>query len=521
MRAPLSTAVMIIGLVGYSASLEAQSRFVYTNNDILSTNTVSGFSVAANGAISEISGSPFQTGGGGTGGGGFAVNRVTAAAGKFLYASNDGTHNISAFVVDPVAGGLTQVPTSPYSAGVNSGWGDISLAASADGQFLFAAVASNLTVVTFGIGADGSLTQLSSVAIPASPAGIKASADGNYLVVGLPGYGIFGAVAMFSIGSSGALTMVNSVPFADSGPAGNLSGVDIDCAGGHVFGSDTIAGPATVDVFSIGSGGLLSAIQGSPFSAGVGANSNVAVLSSNDQFLFVSDQGSASVTVFGVSSGTLSVVAGSPFAATGGIPAGMATDQGGAFLYVAGSPNLIHVFSIAANGALSEVPGSPFNTNQSSGQLLSLAAFPAKTCAAGPVGGPPPVTPPPPPVTPGPTTVKIKIMPGEDNDSDKDDRINPKSHGKIRVAVLSSSTFNAPAQVDMTSLTFGHTGNEPSLASCNTHREDVNHDHMPDLVCHFEIKKANFQKGDTIGILKGTLLDKTPIQGTAPVHIAH
>jgi 6-phosphogluconolactonase len=517
MRAPLSTAVMIIGLVGYSASLEAQSRFVYTNNDVLTTNTVSGFSVAANGAISEIAGSPFPTGGGGTGGGGFAVNRVTVAGGKFLYASNDGTHDIGAFVIDPVAGGLTQVPTSPYSAGANSGWGDISLAASADGQFLFAGVASNLTVVTFGIGTDGSLTPLSSVASPASPAGMKASTDGNYLAVGLPNYGIFGAVAMFSVGSNGALTLVNGVPFANSGPAGNLSGIDIDCAGGHMFGSDTIAGPATVDVFSIGSGGLLSAIQGSPFSAAAGANSNVAVLSPNDQFLFVSDQGSASITVFGVSSGALSVVAGSPFAATGGIPVGMATDQSGSFLYVAGSPNLIHVLSIAANGALSEVPGSPFNTNQSSGQLLSLAAFPAKSCAAGPVG--PPVTPP--PVTPGPTTVTIVIMPGEDNDSDKDDRINPKSHGKIRVAVLSTSTLSAPGHVDMTSLTFGHTGDEKSLASCNTHREDVNRDHMPDLVCRFEIRKANFQKGDTIGILKGMLLDKTPIQGTAPVHIAH
>jgi len=31
----------------------------------------------------------------------------------------------------------------------------------------------------------------------------------------------------------------------------------------------------------------------------------------------------------------------------------------------------------------------------------------------------------------------------------------------------------------------------------------------------------NFQKGDTVGILDGILLDGTPIQGKAPIKIAH
>jgi hypothetical protein len=132
----------------------------------------------------------------------------------------------------------------------------------------------------------------------------------------------------------------------------------------------------------------------------------------------------------------------------------------------------------------------------------------------------------PPPVTPGnPITVKIDIRPS-DNDRDEDFQgpaavINPKSHGKIRVAILSSRTFNAPQMVDMHSLTFGHSGAEPSLAYCETHSHDVNHDHFPDLVCSFYTQKTNFQKGDTIGTVKGFLLDKTPIQGTDSVKIAH
>jgi hypothetical protein len=133
-------------------------------------------------------------------------------------------------------------------------------------------------------------------------------------------------------------------------------------------------------------------------------------------------------------------------------------------------------------------------------------------------------------VPPGsPVTVKIDIRPSEDgHDDDFDSQwshvsvINPKSAGKIRVAILSSPTFNAPLLVDMHSLTFGHSGTEQSLAYCETQTHDVNHDHFPDLVCSFYTQKANFQKNDTIGMLKGVLRDATtPIQGTDSVKIAH
>ena len=112
--------------------------------------------------------------------------------------------------------------------------------------------------------------------------------------------------------------------------------------------------------------------------------------------------------------------------------------------------------------------------------------------------------------------VKIDIKPeGPEN------KLNPTSRGKIKVAILSSSSFNAPAQVDMNSLTFGHAGDEKSLAFCNIHREDHDHDNRPDLICYFDTPTANFQKGDTVGILKGRLLNGNPIQGSDSVHLVH
>jgi hypothetical protein len=111
-------------------------------------------------------------------------------------------------------------------------------------------------------------------------------------------------------------------------------------------------------------------------------------------------------------------------------------------------------------------------------------------------------------------TADIDIKPGSFPNS-----INPKSKGKIPVAILSSATFNAVTQVDQGSLTFGHIGNELSLAFCNSNGEDVNGDTLLDLVCHFHTQTAAFESGDTQGILKGKTVGDIPIIGTDSVRI--
>jgi 6-phosphogluconolactonase (cycloisomerase 2 family) len=516
MKTPRGILIRTIGLQVLAAGLQAQ-QFVYTNNDVSTANTVSAFS-DTNGVLTEIPNSPFATGGRGIDGGAYAVNRIAVAGGKFLYASNGGSGDVAGFVVDPNAGSLAPVPNSPFATG--SAWsGDISLAASPDGQFLFAGVAASNTIIRFAINPDGSLTQVATAAVPVSPTGMKVSPKGNFLAVGLPGYLNTGGVAMFNI-ANGALTMVNGTPFPDAG-SGNLTGVDIDCAGSHLFGAEMTSGNPIVDAFGVGASATLSSIQGSPFVAGVGKNSNVATLSPNDQFLFVTNQGSRSITIFNVNSTGGLAFANSTALLTPSLLAGMATNQAGTVLYVASNPNSIYVFNIAADGSLMQAAGSPFSTNQPTG-LLSIAAFPGKVCAAGPAGGPPPNPNPPPPVTPppssGPTTVNIQIRTRDDNDEHAAP-VNLKSHGNIRVAILSTAKFNAPSLVDLTSLTFGHSGSEKSLAYCEPQRQDANHDRILDLVCRFETGAANFQKRDTTGILKGMLLDGTPIIGSDSIRV--
>ena len=109
--------------------------------------------------------------------------------------------------------------------------------------------------------------------------------------------------------------------------------------------------------------------------------------------------------------------------------------------------------------------------------------------------------------------VAIDIKPG-----DFPNPINPSSNGSIPVAILSAPGFNASSQVDTTSLEFGRTGNESSLAFCSS-PQDVNGDGLPDLVCHFTTQKAGFRSGDTQGVLTGRTTGGTSIRGTDSVAI--
>jgi Bacterial pre-peptidase C-terminal domain. len=111
-------------------------------------------------------------------------------------------------------------------------------------------------------------------------------------------------------------------------------------------------------------------------------------------------------------------------------------------------------------------------------------------------------------VTPQVQQINIEIKPGNDGLAP----INPRSNGKIPVALLSSTGFDA-MNVDPQSLSFGATGAEASLSHCGRNGEDVNGDGRLDLVCHFENQKAGFAKGDLEGILQGRMKYGTRFEG--------
>jgi len=118
--------------------------------------------------------------------------------------------------------------------------------------------------------------------------------------------------------------------------------------------------------------------------------------------------------------------------------------------------------------------------------------------------------------------IAIDIKPGN-----KHNRIMIASRGSasVQVAILSTADFNAPAQVDKNSLTFGATGDENSLRrrflirTPDCRARDVNHDRIKDLVCSFLIRQTGFKIGDIVGILKGKTLDGTLLEARDSVVI--
>ncbi|WP_455212390.1 pre-peptidase C-terminal domain-containing protein, partial [Kaarinaea lacus] len=91
-------------------------------------------------------------------------------------------------------------------------------------------------------------------------------------------------------------------------------------------------------------------------------------------------------------------------------------------------------------------------------------------------------------VSPSMMQISVDVKPGNEDDWAP---INPKSRGKVPVALLSSSSFDAMT-VEISTLTFGATGDEDSLSHCNKRGKDVNGDGMLDMLCHFNNQDAGF-----------------------------
>jgi len=143
-----------------------------------------------------------------------------------------------------------------------------------------------------------------------------------------------------------------------------------------------------VDVFSVRRNGALKEVLGSPFVFG-GSESDVVFYSPFGRLLFVSDQVTDSIWALKVDpSGVLTAGPNSPVSAGTFYPrVGMAshslvnphTRRTVHLLYVALMNNAVAVFTVAMDGTLTQVAGSPFPTGVSGG-LMSIAATPDDGC---------------------------------------------------------------------------------------------------------------------------------------------
>lgn len=213
-------------------------------------------------------------------------------------------------------------------------------------------------VSALGIAGDGSLSTVtgSPFTTQAGPSGTVITPDGKHLYVANSNGN---TISAYAVGTDGGLTPVNGSPFgAGVGP----HGLAIAPNSRLLYAANT--GSDNVSAYVIAGDGALTPIGGSPFPAGDGPLG--VAMATNGTHLWVTNQPAGTVSIYGLSAdGSLNPAASAQPTAPG--PAGIGVTADGQRLYVASSSGgvltptgQISGYSIASDGTLAALPGSPY-----------------------------------------------------------------------------------------------------------------------------------------------------------------
>ncbi|MGW5375783.1 lactonase family protein [Nocardia sp. NPDC003999] len=245
---------------------------------------------------------------------------------------------------------LTPVPGSPFP----TGFGVLSLVASADGRTVYVPHAGDFGVSGYRLDDNGALTPIpgAAVTVGGPPTSARLSPDGTVLFVvvgGAPGH-----VESFTVAPSGALTPTGASRVAVEGlSAVGMAGVD---PSGRFLRVATYIGD-TVSSYAVGAGATLTPLGTQTVRFGPVAPG----YTPDGRFLYVSNEFGFDVSGYAIADdGRLTPTPGSPYP-TGGVPHGAVASADGSRMYV---PNAVGSsiagFAVGADGALTPLPGSPY-----------------------------------------------------------------------------------------------------------------------------------------------------------------
>jgi 6-phosphogluconolactonase len=287
------------------------------------------------------------------------VGCLIGTSSHILYASLPQSAQIVEYREDPDSGILTQLATSPVTAGT----GVQSLAVHPSRKFLYAANAGENDISLFTISLYGQLVEMPPRTVTGtSPTLLVIDSAGKYLYVANSGSQ---NISVFLIdSSSGVLSQVGN-PFQVGisplnmklSPSGNFL---------YVTGASPQAGtPGYIETLATNSGVLSLA---GPITQ-PGASPYGLAISPNGNYLYTANFGDNTISEFTVdpTSGLLTAIAGSPIGETNTGPVALLVDPSGKYLYVANQQSSGNVagFTIGSNGALSLLTSSPYPTGAS------------------------------------------------------------------------------------------------------------------------------------------------------------
>jgi len=234
--------------------------------------TISAFTInPGTGNLTLLAGSPFLIDGLS---GDFSI--APSPNGAFLFATDDSTTVIRAYSIS-ATGTLSEIPGSPFQTG--NSW--LGLKVTANGRFLLAGETSgNGGVGVFSIGPSGSLSAVSGSPFAGSgpSSGITVNCSGS-LAFHIDNQQ---AIDVYNMSSNGSLNPVAGSPFQTV--TGFNAGLTLSPNNQFLFVTDPFGnnGASDISSFAVGNGGALTPAPGSPYPALFGPGGVAATTTSND-----------------------------------------------------------------------------------------------------------------------------------------------------------------------------------------------------------------------------------------------
>jgi 6-phosphogluconolactonase (cycloisomerase 2 family) len=388
------TITLILLLMIFSLNALAQGKFVYTNNDRKSNNSVSGFKVKNDGTLELLPGFPTGTdGGGGVPDTRFSNDKIAVTErGPFLFASSDGDQEVASYHLDSNTGALSFIGT------INLGDGGpdevLTLAVAPNEQFLYVANNNDRKVYALRINNDGTLTQLEAEQLSTNFRALEMAVSPNSRFLALS---IFqneadpnGRIVMFTIGNDGFITEAPNSSFSGSSK-GRVGDLVFNCESNLLYVSKEFTGDyGAIDVFHVAQNGNISQIKGSPFVFTQLGASGMIDISPNGKFLFTG-YASFNPPVIGVfkilPDGAPQIVTFAPFPIgyADGFSAQLsdiAVDATGQRLFATYHNQHVESLRIEPDGRITPIENAVAATGEDSGEntssLDSLASYPVR-----------------------------------------------------------------------------------------------------------------------------------------------
>lgn len=348
------TALALALLPGVLRADDSDSGAVFTMDNSTNGNSVLAFQRAADGSLTPAG--SFPTGGAGTSGGlGNQGGVLLTRDGRWLFACNAGSHEISVFAVTPHGLALTDKVGSagrrPVSLDLHRNLLYVLNAGGGAGD------ADNITGFIFAFGKlfryPGSTRALS--AANTGPAQVSFTRDGDVLVVTEKATGV---IDTFTVGDDGLVDDHKMFASPVPTPFGFTVGRE-----GRIFVSEANGGAAnasSVSSYEVSDDGDLATISGSVPTTETAAC--WVVLTRNERYAYASNTGSGTLSGYRVSNdGALQLLNADGITGTTGAgskPIDLALTRDSRYLYSLNSGNgTVSAFRVNANGSLQALPG--------------------------------------------------------------------------------------------------------------------------------------------------------------------